>query len=389
MTRPGLGGGSGSDSSRVGLVLAAIFAAGAIHSAYLPLWFADRGLSPSEIGFVLGVATLLRVAGVPGGGWVADRLGHRRRVLAVAAALAAIAAAALPRLGGVDALLVATALLGMASALLAPLTDALTLALAAAGRLRYGRTRVWGSIAYMVATAGAGALLARTGSGVVPALLVTGYAAAALAATGLPDAAARPAARGVSGRDPAGPFRQPAFRLALVATALIQGSHAAYYSFAPLHWRAAGLADGTIGLLIAEGIVAEIALFLWGAELVQRLGPARLTAVAAGACLVRWTALAFVTDWRALAVLQFLHAATFACQHLSTMMVLQRLPAARAGMAQTVMSALGFSGATGVLVWLTGQLYAGWGGLVFLLMAAVGGAGLLTVRPLARVAPAA
>ena len=157
-------------------------------------------------------------------------------------------------------------------------------------------------------------------------------------------------------------LRDRAFVLSLAATALIQGSHAAYYSFAPLHWRAAGLGDTAIGLLIAEGIVAEVALFLWGRRLVARLGAARLTGLAAGACVVRWTSLAFVTDWRALAVLQFLHAGTFAFQHLSTMMVLARLPPGRAGMAQTVMSSIGFSAATGVLVWVTGQVYAGWGG---------------------------
>lgn len=367
------------DSSRVGLILAATFAAGAVSSAYLPLWFADRGLTASEIGYLLGVSSLLRVVGVPGGGWAADRFG-RRLVLGVAASLAALAAATLPVLRGVAPLLVATAMMGVASSLLSPLIDATTLALAAARRLDYGRTRAWGSVAYMLATACAGALLARTGSGVVPPLLIAGYGLATLGAFWLPNLAV--AAR--RGGDAAGPFRDAGFRLALVATALIQGSHAAYYSFAPLYWRAAGLSDTTIGLLIAEGIVAEVALFMWGRGLVERLGPARLTAVAAGACIVRWTALAFVTGWGWLAVLQFLHAATFACQHLSSMLVLRRLPAARAGMAQTLLSALGFSAATGALVWLTGQLYGRWGGLSFLPMAAAGGAALFTVRPLAR-----
>ena len=40
---------------RVGLFIAACFAAMAVTSAYLPLWFADRGLTAAEIGQVLGV----------------------------------------------------------------------------------------------------------------------------------------------------------------------------------------------------------------------------------------------------------------------------------------------------------------------------------------------
>ena len=299
-------------------------------------------------------------------------------MLAAAAITAAAAAILLPTLHGLGPLLLAAAALGMASALLAPLLDAVTLALAGQARLDYGRTRAWGSLSYMLATAATGALLARGGTALVPILLAAGYTAAALCATRLPDI--EPGPRSTTGL--AALFHDRPFVLALVATALIQGSHAAYYSFAPLHWRAAGIGDTTIGLLVAEGIVAEIALFLWGRNLVRRLGAARLTALAAIACLIRWTALAFITDIPLLALLQPLHAATFAFQHLSTMLVLARLPPQRAGLAQTLMSAIGFSAATATLVWLTGHLYATWHGLAFLPMAAVGAAALLTVRPL-------
>ncbi len=368
-----------SESGRVGLVLAAFFAASAVSTAYLPLWFTDQGLRADQVGFILGLSALLRVATVPIGGWAADRLGRRDRMMLWAALLATASACALPALGGVAALLAAMALLGTCTSLLPPLTDSLTLALAGQGRLDYGRTRAWGSVAYMGATAGAGLLLARTGTGPVPWVVAGCFGLAALSILRLPRLALPPRATGV-----AGPLASRAFRLALLATALVQGSHAAYYAFAQLHWRAAGFDDGTIGLLIAEGIVAEIALFVWGRRLIEGLGPARLTALAAAACLVRWAALAFVTDMVALAVLQLLHAATFACQHLSAMLVLRRLPPERASMAQTLLSALGFSLPSAALVWLTGQLYAGWGGLVFLPMAAIGGAALFVAAPLGR-----
>ncbi len=186
-----------------------------------------------------------------------------------------------------------------------------------------------------------------------------------------------------------GPLLNRTFRLALLATGLIQGAHAAYYGFATLHWRAAGIQDGVIGLLIAEGIVAEIALFIWGRPLVERLGPARLTAVAAAASVLRWTATALITDVPALAVVQLLHAATFACQHLSTMLLLRTMPAHRAGTAQALMSALGFSAPTGLLIWFSGQIYGTAGGLTFLVMAVIGGSALLLVPALARVYPRA
>ncbi len=41
------------------------------------------------------------------------------------------------------------------------------------------------------------------------------------------------------------------------------------------------MSDAVIGLLMAEAIIAEIALFAWGRRLIERLGPAGLTACAA------------------------------------------------------------------------------------------------------------
>lgn len=372
------------DGLRVGLFLAAFFAAGAITTAYLPLWFAGRGLNSAEIGQVLGLGFLLRVVVVPGWGWVADRAGGRAALVA-GAVVAAGSAALLPAAWGFVAILLISATQGVAASALTPLSDALSLALAAARRLDYGRTRAYGSVAYMAATALGGALLGLVGSGLVPWAIAGFYALAAGLALALPGVASPPPAVRIR----QGPWHFRSFRLALLATALVQGAHAAYYAFAALHWRKAGIPDGVIGLLIAEGIVAEVALFIWGRPLVERLGPARLTAVAAGASVLRWTVTAFVTDVPTLAAVQLLHAATFACQHLSTMLVLRALPAQRAGTAQAVMSALGFSAPTGLLVWVSGLIYGAAGGLTFLLMAAVGGSALLVVPALARAAPRA
>src|SRR2546430_12630026 len=58
---------------------------------------------------------------------------------------------------------------------------------------------------------------------------------------------------------------RPGFQRLFLASGLIQASHMVYYGFATIHWRAAGLSDGLIGLLWAEGVIAEIAPFWYGA----------------------------------------------------------------------------------------------------------------------------
>ena len=366
---------------RVALFFAALFAAGAINTAFLPLWFADRGLSAVAIGQVLGIASLLRVVAGPSWGTVADRIGRRRPVLLAAAAAASGAALLYLPLYGFAALLLVASVQGVASSALNPLIDSLALALARERRMEYGPVRSIGSIAYMAASAGAGWLLSVTGSWVVPWLLVGSYGSAAAVTPLLPEAARAPAApRALAGLRL---LANRPFRLAVLASALIQGAHAAYYGFAPLLWRSQGFSDSVIGLLVAEGIVAEVALFAWGRRLVERLGPAGLTACAATASLIRWSVTACAPPLGVLVVVQLLHAATFAMQHLSAMLVLSRaVPPERAATAQALHGALGYGAPTGLLMLLAGLLYARFGGAVFLAMAAIGGSAVVLVKPL-------
>lgn len=316
---------------------------------------------------MLGLQAILRVAAVPVWGWGADRLGRGHAALALAAGLAATAAALLPLAPLTWPLFVLACCKGAITAALTPLVDAVAIPLASAGRLEYGRSRAWGSIAYMLATAAAGALIGATSTMLVPALLTVGYALAAIFSLRMPKA--EPASAGHA--NTASPFRMPEFRLALVASGLIQGSHAAYYSFAALRWRAAGIAPGVVGLLIAEGIVAEIILFLWGRRLVERIGPGRLTILASAISIVRWLLLAAIVNPVWLAAIQVMHAGTFAFQHLSAMLVMRRVAPGRAATAQTWLAALGISLPAGMMVWIAGLLYARNPALPFVAMAGV------------------
>jgi MFS transporter, PPP family, 3-phenylpropionic acid transporter len=370
-----------SAAARVAAFLGAYFAANAIN-AFIPLWFSDRGLSASAIGQILAAAALLRVLAGPQWGGVADRIGRRRPVLLFAACAAAGLGLSYTAANGFLPLLLIAAAQGIASSAINPLADSLALALAREGRIEYGPVRAVGSATFMVATAVAGWLLTRVGSWLVPWLLAVGYGTSAFFSVLLPEAATPPAApRSFAGLML---FRNRTFCLAVGTTALIQGAHAAYYGFAALLWRAQGLSDTMIGLLIAEGIVAEILLFARGKRLVEKLGPAGLTACAASASVVRWSITAFTPPVPVLAVVQLLHAATFAMQHLSAMLVLSRfVPAERAATAQALHSALGYGAPTGLMMLLSGWLYARYGGFVFLAMAGMASLALLLVRPLA------
>ena len=368
---------------RVGLFVGAYFTAMGV-TGFMPLWYADRGLSPADIGQILSAASFLRVLAGPQWGGVADRLGRRRPVLTGATLAATALVLLFPLTGGFWPVLLVAAGQGIAASAINPLADSLALSLARQGLMEYGPVRAVGSATFMLATAGAGSLLTAMGSWLVPFLLAIGYGTSTVLSRLLPEAdlgASR--ARGFGGWEL---FRMPAFRLAVASTALIQGAHAAYYGFAALLWRSQGLSDRTIGLLIAEGIVVEILLFWRGRRLIERLGPVGLTACAALASILRWSVIAFSPGLAVLVAVQLLHAATFAMQHLSSMLILGRaVPPERAATAQALHAALGYGIPAGAAMFVSGLLFARFGGLAFLAMAVLGGSALLLVRPLRRV----
>jgi PPP family 3-phenylpropionic acid transporter len=362
--------------------MAAIFMATGVSTAFLPLWLTEAGLSPRDIGEVLGLATFARLFAMPAWGWLADRTGRRRLVMAVSGVLATAASLAyLPAVGYVPLLLVALAHGATASALM-PLADGLSIALMREGRLDYGRVRAVGSAAFMATTAVAGWLVAAFGARIVPIALALGFGAATALTAIMPEAAG---IRGATRTD--GGLRlltHRPFLLIVAASALVQGSHAAIYGLGTLHWRAHGIGDGMIGLLWSEGVLAEVLLFVWGRRIGAALGPAWLIGLAGGAGLLRWTVTALTADLPALLLVQVLHAATYGMTHLASMLTLARVvPPERSGTAQALHATFGSAVPTGVMMWAAGWLYDG-SGLVFLMMAAMAGAGMLLAPALAR-----
>jgi len=155
-----------------------------------------------------------------------------------------------------------------------------------------------------------------------------------------------------------------------VASALIQSSHAAYYGFSALHWRASGIGATTIAVLWTEGVVAEILFFALSRRLAGRLRPGSLLVLAGLLGTLRWSVTALSTDLAALAAVQLLHAATFAATHLAAMHTITRAtPARLAASMQSLYSALAGGLAMGGTMLLAGTLYESDPGLAFLAMA--------------------
>jgi PPP family 3-phenylpropionic acid transporter len=263
--------------------------------------------------------------------------------------------------------------------------------------LDYGRIRVWGSVSFVVASIGGGAALAMmpapaggpAGGADNRVLALVLLASLLLVGTCLavPSPAAEDGSRGRQANPTAmraGAIRRllsdPRFWLLVLSASALQASHQLYYGFGTLYWRGLGISDSVIGILWAEGVVAEIALFWYGAPIVARLGPLGLLALGGVGGIMRWSVMGLIPGLSAAVALQPLHALTFGASHLGAMyMLAQRVPPDAAASAQSLYAALSAGFGSGLVMLAAGALYTRYGGQAYLFMALLSAGGLAGV----------
>jgi PPP family 3-phenylpropionic acid transporter len=274
---------------------------------------------------------------------------------------------------------------------LMPIGDSITLAAVRDRGLDYGRVRVWGSVSFIVAAMASGAVLSgvATDSDSANSVLALVLAASVVLLAACIAIPASGRATGASRRFALGRFaRDRRFWQFVAVAAALQASHQVYYGFGTLYWRSLGFSDAVIGVLWAEGVVAEIVLFWQGSRLLARLGPLGLMILGGAAGIIRWGLMGLVPGLPAAFALQWLHALTFGATHLGAMNYLSRtVPPDAAASAQALYSGASSGFGSGMVMLVAGALYAKFGGGAYLVMTALSLLGLLGALWLARSAP--
>ena len=233
---------------------------------FFPLWLQSHHYSEFFIAFVMSSAYLFRFAG---GLWLSKRVRRLDALLPTirwatwGSVLALLAAAA-----SVDVAWLLVAAIWLFFALNGgemPLNETAASAWQKQIGLDYGRARLFGSGAYILGALLAGWAVARFGAGrlvylMIALLLLHGLMQLPRAAPALQNRAS--AAQGES-LGFAALLRQPGTRGMLLAVSLIQGSHAAYYTYGVIYWQAAGIAPQQISGLWSVAVAAEIVLFFF------------------------------------------------------------------------------------------------------------------------------
>jgi MFS transporter, PPP family, 3-phenylpropionic acid transporter len=371
---------------RLAAFYAALFAALGVQLPFLPLWLAAKGLGAGAIGVALAIPMIVRVIAIPLATHGADRHEALRATIIVAAGMAALGYGLLAFAHGAAAIMAAFALASAFYTPIMPLADAY--AMRGLGRLgrAYGPVRLWGSVAFIVTSFGAGALLDVIAARDLIWLVVAGMAVTALAACALiPLAPVQEEARAATVWSASSLLRDRSFLVVATGASLIHASHAVYYGFSALAWRQAGLDGATIGALWALGVVAEIALFAVSGRL--PLDPTKLLLLGAAGAAIRWGVMAFDPPSALLPVLQCLHALSFGAAHLGALGFVARSAPAGLGATAQGYFAVALGLVMAMAMGLSGFLYARWGSLAYSAMALaaiLGGLFVLAGHRLAR-----
>jgi PPP family 3-phenylpropionic acid transporter len=361
---------------RMALFYASTFIALGVHLPFLPVWLAAKGLAPQTIGVVLALPMVLRLFVIPLATRAADRHDALRMVTVAATLAALVGFGALGLMTSTLAIATIYPLAATAFMLLFVLSDVYALRGLAPHRRAYGPVRLWGSAAFIVANLAAGYLFDFIAARDLIWLIVAAVGLCVVTAWTLPPLAARPS--GTSGATPPSRvlLRDPSFLAVAAAASLIQGSHALYYGFSTIAWQSEGYGGGTIGVLWALGVLAEIVLFALSARLPAAFTPTVLILIGAAGALLRWSAMSLNPPGALVALAQCLHGLSFGATHLGTLGFIGR--AAPAGLAATAQGYLAVS--TGVAIaagtGLSGLLYGRYGTAAYGAMALIAAAGL-------------
>ena len=369
---------------RFSFYYAAIFLAVGIHLPFWPAWLKFRGLDAAEISLILSVGVWIRAFANPLIAHFADRSGAHRKVIMISAGGGVITYALFGIADGFWALFVVNVLASMMFMALIPLGENLASRASVEHGFDYGRVRLWGSITFILAAYAGGWVIERSGDAAILWMIVAALIAAFIAGFGLPE---RPPHDRPDVRYPAFVLlRQKPFLIFIAAVSLLQSSHAVLYVFGTIHWREAGLSNGVIGALWAEGVIAEIVLFAFSGAVVARVNPVRLMWLAAAAGIVRWAILANTTDIAVLFSVQWLHGLTFGAAHLAAMHhMLRTVPEHMSASAQSLYSGFAIGLVMGLTMLISGWLYAELGGGAFYAMIGLSAAGGLAAIWLARI----
>jgi PPP family 3-phenylpropionic acid transporter len=354
---------------RLAMFYGTVFGSGGFYLPFFPVWLKAIGIDATWIGAIIAVPAMTRFTTLPFITGLAERRHALRAAMIASAGLTMIGFAAVGLLREPWAIFIVFVVTAIVWTPMTALTDGYALKGVLRYGLNYGPLRLWGSAAFAAGALICGLLVDIIAGQHLIWIIVAAMTLGAVVSLGLQPLGAPPVDHTPLSKATA-LLRDPGFLTIAVSAALIQGSHAGYYTFASITWQTSGLGGLAIATLWILGVLAEIVVFALSPRFT--LAPSTLVMLGGLSALTRWTLTAHALPLPLLAVVQLMHGCTYGLTQVGTMaLLLQHVPHHVMARAQGYLAAC-----TGLVMssaaLLSGAVYARYGDGVYYVMAALG-----------------
>ena len=239
---------------------------------------------------------------------------------------------------------------------------------------KYGASRAWGSFAFILMSVSLGGILSDSSTDLIIPLILVGGAFQFFLAFGMPKG--RKKMRRASAGAEAKLFFTLNTTLFLVAAFLMLVSHGAYYGFFSIYLEEMGLSTGFIGIAWGLASLAEIGVMAGSDRIFRHFKIRTVLLCAFAAAMIRWSLLFFATAPLVILFSQLLHALSYGAFHVSSILAIERLsPQGGKTVGQAVNNAVTYGAGMMMGFLLSGLLYDGLKGYLFLASAGIAMAG--------------
>jgi PPP family 3-phenylpropionic acid transporter len=328
---------------------------------YMAVFLDGKNFTSVEIGEIIGVVTATKIIGPTLWAMLADRTGQQLSIIRLGSLLACFSFVFLFWLNDYWPITICLAMFSLFWTAILPQLEVMTLNSVRRSAKIYGRIRLWGSLGFIALAIVGGEAIDRFSSEAFSYLglfiLIAIYASTFL----LKQPKIHPSHTQVTSSI-LGKIKHSGFIVFFIAGLLLQASFGPYYGFFGLYLLNLSYPGYAVGLMIAIGAIAEIAIFVFAGQIFKSFSIKSLLAFSILITALRWYVIGqFGENMWLLALSQVIHAASFGLYHSASIQFIQQhfeVNQQSRGQAIYIAGVYGIGGAVGVylagVLWLDG-----------------------------------
>ncbi|WP_163538509.1 MFS transporter [Gracilibacillus sp. YIM 98692] len=305
------------------MLLFCFHGANTIIVSFLPLYLQYRGLSGTEIGWVMAIGPLIAIFSQPFWGYLSDKYQTVKRILMLCLIGLLISSSVFLQLASLPLLLTLGALFFFFAAPVGALGDSLSQRRADQLGISFGSIRTWGSIGFAVSTLTIGELLSVIGIQYIVWPYLCLAFACFIVSTRLVDVKVETAP--VQLKDVRLLIKKKPFVIFLVLITFITISHRANDSFIGIYIASLGGGEDLVGIAWFAGVASEAIIFATAGYWFKKFHPLIFIIGAGLLYSIRWYFYAIFEDPMFIVGLQFLHGLTFGVFYLTAFQYVTRV----------------------------------------------------------------